>query len=388
MSETTIPTGLAARPTLAIDAMGGDAGPGAVIQGAAIALSQNLGADILLVGDEAVLKPLAAQHDSLSSINFLHAPQSVQMTDKPMHVLRRGQETSMWRAVESVSNGAASAIVSGGNTGALMALGRRHLGMIEGVDRPAISALWPSPKGRVIVLDVGANVEASERELVVFAIMGEAFARALTGKQKPTVGLLNIGSEELKGHDLIRRAAKVLREADPGMAFQGFVEGNDISEGAVDVVVTDGFTGNVALKSAEGAARLVGGWMKEALTGSLLSKLGALFMMRDLKVLKNRIDPSSVNGGLFLGLNGIVVKSHGGADAKGVASAISTAAAMAGKGFRKEVASTVSAVFERWSQQPIDGVENDGNNANSPSDGAKTEGSLAKSVAGDFKATV
>lgn len=352
-------------PLLAIDAMGGDAGPEAVVEGAAIALSNGLKADILFVGDETRLQDLAGRHAGLSAAQYLHAPKSVEMTDKPMHVLRRGQDTSMWRAVDAVASGGASAIVSGGNTGALMALARRQLGMIEGVERPAISALWPTPKGRVVVLDVGANVEASERELVVFAIMGEAFSRVLTGKQKPSVGLLNVGAEELKGHSLIKRAAKVLREADPDMAFKGFVEGNDISEGAVDVVVTDGFTGNVALKSAEGAARLVGGWMKDALTGSLLSKLGALLMMRELKVLKDRIDPSSVNGGLFLGLNGIVVKSHGGADAKGVASAITTAAAMSGKGFRREVANTVAAVFDRLSQTSTNSDSNGGSQGGS-----------------------
>ncbi|HNS87135.1 MAG TPA: phosphate acyltransferase, partial [Parvularculaceae bacterium] len=221
------------------------------------------------------------------------------------------------------------------------------LGMIPGIDRPAVTALWPTPRGRVVVLDVGANVEATEHELVRFAIMGEAFFRALTGTKKPTVGLLNVGAEELKGHELIRTAARVLREADPDMAFKGFVEGNDISLGSVDVVVTDGFTGNIALKSAEGAARLLGGWIRDALTGSLLTKFGALFMMGELKKLKLRIDPSNVNGGVFLGVNGVVVKSHGSADEKGVAAAIGMAAGLVGKGFRKEVAETVALVFAR-----------------------------------------
>jgi len=252
------------------------------------------------------------------------------------------------------------AVVSGGNTGALMAVSRKQLGMIEGVARPAVTALWPTPTGRCVVLDVGANVEADEDQLVQFAIMGEAFFRALTKVDRPTVGLLNVGAEDLKGHELIRTAARVLREADPEMAFKGFVEGNDISKGTVDVVVTDGFTGNVALKSAEGAARLLGGWMKETLTGTLNAKLGALLMAPGLRKLKDRIDPSSNNGGVFLGVNGIVVKSHGGADARGVASAITMAASLAKRPFRDEVASTVKAVMRRRERLAEDLA--DGNN--------------------------
>jgi len=332
---------------IGVDAMGTDAGPGSLVKGAAMALKGGVTADIVFFGDEQVLRPLVAEEPVLSGAAIHHCDASVSMTDKPMHVLRRGRDTSMWKAIEAQKEGRVHAVVSGGNTGALMAVSRMQLGMIPGIDRPAVTALWPTPRGRVVVLDVGANVEATEHELVRFAIMGEAFFRALTGEKKPTVGLLNVGAEELKGHELIRTAARVLREADPDMAFKGFVEGNDISLGAVDVVVTDGFTGNIALKSAEGAARLVGGWIREALTGSLLSKIGALFMMADLKKLKQRIDPSTVNGGVFLGVNGVVVKSHGGADERGVSAAIGMAAGLVGKGFRKEVAETVALVFER-----------------------------------------
>ncbi len=332
---------------IGVDAMGTDSGPEALVRGAARALKSGIKADIVFFGDETALRPLVAAHKALSGAKIVHCPAAVSMTDKPMHVLRRGRDTSMWKSIEAQKEQRVKAVVSGGNTGALMAVSRMQLGMIPGVDRPAVTALWPTPRGRVVVLDVGANVEANEHELVSFAIMGEAFFRALTGKKKPTVGLLNVGAEELKGHELIRAAARVLREADPDMAFMGFVEGNDISQGSVDVVVTDGFTGNIALKSAEGAARLVGGWIREALTGSLLSKLGTLFMIRDLKKLKERIDPSSVNGGVFLGVNGVVVKSHGGADEKGVAAAISMAANLVGKGFRREVAETVAIVFAR-----------------------------------------
>lgn len=333
--------------TLAIDAMGGDAGPGPVVEGVAAARRAGLDARILFFGDEAKLRPLIALRRGLSGVEVRHAPAAVAMTDKPTHVLRRGRDTSMWLAIAALKNGEVDAVVSGGNTGALMAVSRMQLRMIEGVDRPAITALWPTNFGRTVVLDVGANVEASENELVQFAIMGEAFSRALTGKDKPSVGLLNVGAEELKGHELIRSAARVLREADPEMAFAGFVEGNDISSGKLDVVVTDGFTGNIALKTAEGAARLVGSWMREALRTSINSRLASLLMFRGLKKLKARMDPSSMNGGLLLGVNGIVVKSHGGADARGVKSAVEMTANLARRPFIAEIAETVSKVAAR-----------------------------------------
>lgn len=334
-------------PTLAIDAMGGDAGAAAVVDGVAAAIAAGEKARVLFFGDESLLRPLVAARRELSGALIRHAPGVVAMTDKPSHVLRRGRDTSMWRAVAAVAAGEADAVLSCGNTGALMAVARMQLRMIAGIDRPAITALWPTNRGRTLVLDVGANVEASEDELVQFAIMGEAFFRALTGKAKPSVGLLNVGAEELKGHELIRAAARVLRESDPEMAFAGFVEGNDISSGKVDVVVTDGFTGNIALKTAEGAARLVGSWIREALKTSLNSKIASLLMFRGLKKLKARMDPSTMNGGLLLGVNGIVVKSHGGADAKGVRSAFEMTAGLARRPFLAEIAETVSKVFTR-----------------------------------------
>ncbi len=336
--------------TLGVDAMGSDAGPSALVNGAAAAARELNSASFVFFGDESQLKPLVDAAPPLRGAAIVHCDAAVAMTDKPMHVLRRGRDTSMWKAIDALKAASVNAVVSGGNTGALMAVSRMQLGMIAGVDRPAVTALWPTPHGRVVVLDVGANVEADAQELVTFAIMGEAFFKALTGKEKPTVGLLNVGAEDLKGHELIRNAARILRDADPEMAFKGFVEGNDISLGAVDVVVTDGFTGNIALKSAEGAARLVGGWVREALMSSLLSKFAALMMRGELEKLKAKIDPSSVNGGVFLGVNGIVVKSHGGANADGVASAVKMAANLAGKGFRNQVATTVAMVKEKASQ--------------------------------------
>jgi len=248
---------------LAIDAMGGDGGPKPVVSGAARAVQKGLKTGLLFFGDETKLRPLINKEETLASAKLIHTTDAVRMDDKPTHVLRRGRETSMWKAIEAVKNGEAHGVVSGGNTGALMAVSRYQLRMLEGVDRPAITALWPTPRGRSVVLDVGANLDASELQLIQFAVMGEAFFRALVGMENPSVGLLNVGSEELKGHETIRVAAKTLRESVPDLNFAGFVEGNDISKGTVDVVVTDGFSGNVALKSAEGAARLVGEWMGE-----------------------------------------------------------------------------------------------------------------------------
>lgn len=347
MTNLAEKTNLNAPPVIAIDTMGSDQGPEPLIRGTALALRENRNFTPLFFGDKKILTKLVANEAILADASVTHTSNIVAMTDKPSHVIRRGRDTSMWAAIEAVKNQTADAIVSGGNTGALMAVSRLQLKMIAGIDRPAVTALWPTKNGKVVVLDVGANVEADEDQLVSFAIMGEAFFRALTGKAKPTVGLLNVGAEELKGHDLIRNAARVLREADPDMAFRGFVEGNDISRGAVDVVVTDGFSGNIALKSAEGAARLVGGFVKDALTSSWRSKLGALLMKSALEHLKVKIDPSSANGGVFLGVNGIVIKSHGSSDAKGVASAVAMAASLAGKPFRDEVAETVQIVFSR-----------------------------------------
>ncbi len=333
--------------TLAIDAMGGDAGPGAVIDGIAEAVGGGLNARILFCGDKALLAPILEKRPELKSVDIRHADSVVAMTDKPGHVLRRGRDTSMWAAIAALKEGEANAVLSCGNTGALMAVARMQLRMIEGVDRPALTALWPTQRGQTIVLDVGANVEATANELVQYAIMGEAFFRALTGAERPTVGLLNVGAEERKGHELIRTAARILRDADPEMAFEGFVEGDDISSGAVDVVVTDGFTGNIAIKTAEGAARLVSSWVKDALKYSLNSKLAALLMYRGLKKLKARMDPSSMNGGLLLGVNGVVVKSHGGANAAGVRTAVEMTANLARRPFLDEIAETVAKVARR-----------------------------------------
>jgi glycerol-3-phosphate acyltransferase PlsX len=254
------------------------------------------------------------------------------MEDKPSHVLRRGRETSMWRAIEIVKNKEAEVAVSAGNTGALMAISMYQLGVIEGISRPAIASIWPTLRGQTVVLDCGANVSATAEQLVDFAVMGEAFAHAILGLDKPSVGLLNVGTEEQKGNDGVKGAAEILRAAtaaDFPMAFHGFVEGNDIAEGTVDVVVTDGFTGNIALKTAEGTAKLVGQFLRRSLKRSLLGQIGAFIASGALNTLRRRLDPRAANGGIFLGLGGVVVKSHGGTDAIGFASALDMAIAMA-----------------------------------------------------------
>ncbi|GAB5457494.1 MAG: phosphate acyltransferase PlsX [Henriciella sp.] len=323
---------------LSIDAMGGDTAPDVVLAGLQLFCAQRSDVTFELHGRQDELVSGVDAHSLSERCQIIHHDDVVSMSEKPSAALRRAKGTSMWGAVQSVKAGTASAAVSAGNTGALMAFSMLALRKMEGVHRPAMTAIWPTVTGRSVVLDVGANLEANAEQLVTFAIMGEAYARALTGKDKPTIGLLNIGSEEDKGPDTLKLAGEQLRDPALGLNFHGYVEGNDISMGAVDVVVTDGFTGNVALKTAEGTARLVGTYLKDALTGGVASKMGALMASSGLKQLKSKMDPSNVNGGVLLGLNGVVVKSHGGTDAEGYATAVSLAADLAGSRYMDEVA--------------------------------------------------
>jgi glycerol-3-phosphate acyltransferase PlsX len=326
--------------TVSVDAMGGDAGPGIVVAALARSAIRHPSVKFLLHGDEAQLKPLVARRGKLTSrVEIRHSAEVVRMEDKPSQVLRRGRNTSMWRAVESLAKKEAQVTVSCGNTGALMAMSMFQLRTLEGIDRPAIAALWPTRRGQSVVLDVGANVECDSHQLVDFAIMGEAFARAVLGLERPTVGLLNVGSEDMKGHDAVKNAAQVLRHTNLPMDFHGFVEGDDIAEGTVDVVVTDGFTGNIALKTAEGTAKLVGTFLRQALRRSLLGRLGAAVAYGALTTLRRKLDPRASNGGIFLGLNGVVVKSHGGTDSIGFASAVDMAIDMAGADVMAKIAS-------------------------------------------------
>jgi glycerol-3-phosphate acyltransferase PlsX len=328
---------------IAIDAMGGDNAPQAVIDGAAIAQVRHPKIKFLLHGDHARLQPLMVTHPALSAASQVkHCDGQVGMDEKPGQVLRRGRNTSMWGAIDSVKAGEAQVALSAGNTGALMAIAKFQLRAIEGLSRPAIAAIWPTIRGQSVVLDVGANIDQDARQLVDFAILGEAYARAVFGLERPSVGILNVGSEDMKGHEEVKAAAQMLRDSGLPMRFHGFIEGHDISAGTVDVVVTDGFTGNIALKTAEGTARLIGHYIRGAMQRSILSKIGYAFSSGAYKILRQKMDPRAVNGGVFLGLNGVVVKSHGGTDALGFASAIDVAVDMAANDFPAQISGVLA----------------------------------------------
>jgi phosphate acyltransferase len=330
--------------TIALDAMGGDHGPSVVIPAAAIALIRHPQMHFVLVGDRALIEPELKAHEVLAKKSeIIHTDVAIAMDAKPSQALRRGRyRSSMWLALEAVKDGRANAAVSAGNTGALMVMAKFCLKTLEGVDRPAIAAIWPTVESECIVLDVGANVGADSRQLVEFALMGAGMARALFGIDRPSVGLLNIGVEEVKGVDEIRKAATVLKEAPLPIRYHGFVEGDDVGRGAVDVVVTDGFTGNIALKTAEGTAKQIGEYLRAAMGRSILARMGAVLAQGAFRALKEKMDPRQLNGGIFLGLNGIVVKSHGGTDATGFASAIDLAYDMASSDVVKGLAGDVA----------------------------------------------
>ncbi|HET6320583.1 MAG TPA: phosphate acyltransferase PlsX [Hyphomicrobium sp.] len=317
--------------TIALDAMGGDHGPAVVVPGAALSLERYPALSYIFYGNEAQIR---AELDKLPALaaksRIVHTDLSVGMSDKPSQALRRGKGTSLWLAIDAVRAGDADVAVSAGNTGAFMAMSKLILRPMAGVERPAIAAIWPTVKAECIVLDVGANIGASARELCHFALMGTAMARALFHIERPTVGLLNVGVEEIKGVEEVRQAHSWLKStADLPLDYRGFIEGDQIGQGVVDVVVVEGFAGNIALKTAEGTAKQIGEYLRAAMKRTLLSKLGALLASGGFRVLKEKMDPRRVNGGMFLGLNGIAVKSHGGADALGFASAVDLAYEMA-----------------------------------------------------------
>jgi glycerol-3-phosphate acyltransferase PlsX len=321
--------GVASRMTemvrIALDAMGGDHGPAAVIGGAAIARDRRPDTTYLIFGDTQAVQPLVDRHPRLAAVSqLIHTDVAISMEDKPSAALRAGRRTSsMWCAIDAVKRGQADAAISAGNTGALMAMSKICLNTLAGIDRPALAALWPTTRGESIVLDVGATIGADAQTLVDLAIMGSAMAHILFDFDRPTVGLLNVGSEEIKGIEEVKAASRRLRDLDlPQLDYRGFVEGDDLGKGTVDVVVTEGFTGNIALKTAEGTARQIGQYLREVLRQSWRSRLGYLLAKPAFDVLREKIDPRRVNGGLFLGLDGIVIKSHGGTDAQGFAGAI------------------------------------------------------------------
>lgn len=317
---------------ISLDAMGGDSGPSVVVPGAARALERHPEMRFLLVGDEKVLTPLLGSHPALQAASTIkHADVTVAMDAKPSQALRSGRwKSSMWLAIQAVRDGEADAAVSAGNTGALMAMAKVCLKTMAHIERPAIAAIWPTTRGESIVLDVGASIGADAEHLVDMAIMGAAMARIVFDSETATVGLLNVGTEEIKGVEIVRAANRILREATiPGLAYHGFVEGDDLGRGTVDVVVTEGFTGNIALKTAEGTAKQIAEYLRHAMGRTLMSRIGYVFARGAFDALREKLDPRKANGGVFLGLEGVVIKSHGGTDALGFASAIDMAHDMA-----------------------------------------------------------
>ena len=303
--------------------MGGDFGPGVVIPGAAISLVRHPGLSFVLTGNEAAIRHELEKHPKLAGRSRIVATDKVVgMDEKPSQALRRGKGTSMWLALEAVKKGEADAAVSAGNTGALMAMSKVLLRPMAGIERPALAALWPTIRSECIVLDVGANIGATSRKLAEFALMGAAMARAIFHVERPTVGLLNVGVEDIKGVEEVRDAHALLKDASLPLDYRGFVEGDQIGQGAVDVVVVEGFAGNIALKTAEGTAKQISIYLKDAVKRTFISKVGAALASGSFRVLKERMDPRRVNGAPFLGLKGIAVKSHGGTDALGFASAV------------------------------------------------------------------
>ncbi|MBM84405.1 MAG: phosphate acyltransferase [Rhodospirillaceae bacterium] len=332
--------------TIALDAMGGDKAPELVVHGADIAVERMPDLTLVLVGDTAQLEPIVAGTKRLrqTSAKIVHTEEKVRPDDKPSTALRHGRKSSMGLAINQVAEGKADGVVSAGNTGALMAMSKLALRMCPGIERPAIASFFPTLRGESCMLDLGANIECDADNLVQFAIMGEIFARIVLGLGRPTVGLLNVGSEEQKGHEELRFAASILRELQVPMEFFGFVEGDDITAGTVDVIVTDGFAGNIALKTAEGTSRMFSHFLRESFKSTLITRIGYLLCRSAIAHLRERLDPRRYNGAVFLGLNGIAVKSHGGTDAIGFANAIGVAADMAKFGFLDKVKEELSVL--------------------------------------------
>ena len=333
---------------LSVDAMGGDHGPSVVVAGLSNAASQHAELGFILHGDRTELLPLVAQNKILTGrCDIRDAEGVVIMTDKPSQVIRTGKNTSMWSALESVRSGEASGCISCGNTGALMALGMIRLRKLPGVDRPAIAVLWPSrnPQGYNVMLDVGADIRADAEDLMQYAVMGACYARIGSNIDRPRIGLLNVGVEEHKGRAELHAAHKLIAGGteNGNYDFLGFVEGGDIPGASVDVIVTDGFTGNIALKTGEGTASLIGDFLKQAFRYSIFSRIASALALSSLRRLSRRIDPRTVNGGVFLGLNGTVVKSHGSADATGVAAAVNLAFQLSKSDFNNELATRLAS---------------------------------------------
>jgi glycerol-3-phosphate acyltransferase PlsX len=342
---------------ISIDAMGGDHGPPVVVPAvvrAVSALPENV--RFLLHGDETAIKAGLAKHPAAAArVEIRHADRAIAMDEKPAQALRRGKGTSMWNAVEAVREGQAAAALSAGNTGALMAISLLILRMIGDLERPALVASIPTTRGKTTFLDVGANIDCDAERLVEFAIMGEAYHRAALGVSKPTVGLLNVGSEEMKGHEEVREANRILREGKIDLDYRGFVEGDDITGGAVDVVVTDGFTGNVTMKAMEGAARFMQGELRGALTSGLMATLGLVLARSALLKFRERLSPTPAAP--LLGLNGIVLKAHGGASERDFAKAIQLAVDLARSDFSAEIERNMRRLPDALAEPPAPTIE-------------------------------
>jgi glycerol-3-phosphate acyltransferase PlsX len=334
-------------PRIAIDAMGGDSGPEVMIAGAAKAWRRRDDLNFILFGDETRIRVELAKYRGLSGVcQIVHCDDVITGDDKPSQAIRRAKTTSMGLAIAAIKDGSAQAAVSGGNTGALMAMAKLALRTMPGIDRPALAALLPTLGANdLVMLDLGANTECNTSNLVQFAVMGAAYARVVLELERPRVQLLNIGTEELKGTDELKEAAAILRGSEHlHMQFDGFIEGDKLSRGDVDVIVTDGFSGNIALKSLEGTARFVTDLLKRAFTSSVRSKIGFLISRPATELLRHHLDPNTHNGAVFLGLNGLVVKSHGGANDTGVANAIRVAARMVREDLTRKITEDLANV--------------------------------------------
>jgi phosphate acyltransferase len=335
------------RIVIALDAMGGDHAPGIVVRGAAESLVRFPQVHFLLFGDEQKVRPLVEKTPNLKAASTIrHTDEAVSSDAKPSVALRSARRSSMRLALDVVAAGEAHGMVSAGNTGALMAMAKFVLKTLPGIDRPAIASYFPTMRGETVMLDLGANIECDADNLVQFAVMGDAFARCVLGVTQPTVGILNVGSEELKGHEEVRAAAARLRGGGSPVHFHGFVEGNDIGAGTVDVIVTDGFTGNVALKTAEGTSKLFAEYLRNAFRHSFIARAGYLLASGAIAQMRRRMDPRRYNGAMLLGLNGIAIKSHGGTDALGFANAIGVAVDMHVNGFLAQMREELSHLGE------------------------------------------
>ncbi|MCD2177254.1 phosphate acyltransferase PlsX [Rhizobium sp. C1] len=348
--------------TISLDAMGGDFGPSVAIPGAARALERHPDMRFAIYGIEADCLPILNKYPALKAKSEFHAVDiAISMEEKPSQALRRGRyKSSMWKAIEAVKLKEADVAVSAGNTGALMAMALFCLRTMANIERPALAGIWPTLKGESIVLDVGATIGADAQQLVDFALMGGAMARALFELKRPSVGLLNVGVEEVKGQEEVKEAGRILRESNfESIQYSGFVEGDDLGKGTVDVVVSEGFTGNIALKAAEGTARQLATYLRTAMSRTLLAKIGYLFAKSAFDMLRDKMDPRKVNGAVFLGLNGIVIKSHGGTDAEGFAAAVEVGYDMARNKLNEKIENDLKNFHSRRLPAKVD-ADDDG----------------------------